>query len=55
MTIEAAIGYMILAARHTDLDAEMINILVVLMNSSMNTKTEEEAEEAYKNQREETP
>ena len=48
MTNEAAIGYMILAARSLGLDQEMINGLEEEMAEMMDLKTEEEAKRTYR-------
>ena len=48
MTNEAAIGYMIRAAKQTKLDGKTIKLLEVLMLEQMDFHTEEEAERAYR-------
>jgi hypothetical protein len=49
MTNAAAIGYMILAAKRMRLDKMYIAQMEANMRSEMDFTTEEEAEEAYKN------
>ena len=49
MTNEAAIGYMILAAKDLGLDKKVINQLEDNMKYFMDLKTVSEAEKAYKN------
>ena len=49
MTNEAAIGYMILAAKDLDLNKEIIRQLEQNMKYFMDRKTEEEAEKVYTN------
>ncbi len=49
MTNEAAIGYMIIAAKAALLDEETIELLERLMTSEMDITAEEEAEEAWSN------
>lgn len=48
MTNEAAIGYMILAAKDLRLDKEIISQLVENMRYFMDVDTESEAEKAYR-------
>lgn len=48
MTNDAAIGYMILAAKDLGLDKEVISQLEENMKYFMDVKTESEAEKAYK-------
>lgn len=47
MTNAAAVGYMIRAAKQTELEDKVIKILEVLMLEEMDFHTEQEAEEAY--------
>lgn len=48
MTNAAAIGYMILAAKRLGMDAETIAQIDRMMYDMMDVKTEEEAEDAYR-------
>lgn len=48
MTNEAAIGYMILAAKRVKFDPLIIAMLERNMRSAMDEYSEEEAEEAYR-------
>lgn len=47
MTNAAAVGYMIRAAKQTELEDKVIKILEVLMLEEMDFHTEQEAEETY--------
>ena len=47
MTNAAAVGYMIRAAKQTELEDKVIKILEVLMLEEMDFHTEKEAEETY--------
>lgn len=47
MTNAAAVGYMIRAAKQTELEDKIIKILEVLMLEEMDFHTEQEAEETY--------
>ena len=49
MTNGAAIGYMILASKKIGLDKETIEKLDMLMFQEMDMTTEDQAEEAYRN------
>ena len=49
MSNDAAIGYMILAAQKLGMDPEQIRKLDSMMYAMMDMKTEDEAEEAYRN------
>ena len=49
MTNEAAIGYMIRAAKQTKLGNKTIKILEAIMLEEMDSHTEEEAEQTYYN------
>jgi len=49
MNNQAAIGYMIIAARHLEIDEAKIKELEHEMKFAMDEYSEEEAEEAYKN------
>ena len=47
MTNAAAVGYMIRAAKQTELEEKVIKILEILMLEEMDFHTEQEAEETY--------
>lgn len=47
MTNAAAVGYMIRAAKQTELEDKVIKILEVLMLEEMDFHTEQEAEKTY--------
>ncbi len=47
MTNAAAVGYMIRAAKQTELEDKIIKILEILMLEEMDFHTEEEAEKTY--------
>lgn len=48
MTYKEAIGYMILAAKVLNIDKEVIEQIETEMQYQIETKTDEEAREAYK-------
>lgn len=49
MTNEAAIGYMILAAKKAAYDEKIVRVFETLMLEQMDFHTEKEAEQTYRN------